>query len=115
MQAHSPASPVLKCPQDVAVAADGSFICVTDAVLHKVLVYSPSGLFLRCIGDGKGSKAGRFDHPWGVAVDDSCTYVFVSDRYNHRIQASVPMMTMIIVIRYCRCCRCLHDTHDGAM
>ena len=51
-------------------------------------VYNAKGQFLRYIGDGKGAKPGRFDHPWGVAIDDSSTYVFVSDRYNHRIQVS---------------------------
>ncbi len=56
--------PILKGPVDVAVARNGTFVAVSDAILHRVVVFSPSGAFLRYIGQGKGTKLGRFDHPW---------------------------------------------------
>jgi hypothetical protein len=46
------------------------------------------GAFIRYIGEGKGSKPGRFDHPYGVAIDASSSTVFVADQYNHRIQVT---------------------------
>ena len=57
---------------------------VTDRTSNKVQVFDRFGGFLFEFGS-KGSKAGQFQGPEGIAVDQS-GMVFVADSENHRIQ-----------------------------
>jgi DNA-binding beta-propeller fold protein YncE len=60
-------------------------IYVSNARYDKVMVFDPSGNFLREFG-GTGSGPGQFLGPAGVAVDPGSDSVFVIDSGNQRIQ-----------------------------
>ena len=62
----------------------GQNIYVTDEHLHKIMMFSPDGLFLKEWGE-LGSEAGHLDSPSGIAFN-SAGELFVSDTYNNRIQ-----------------------------
>lgn len=71
-------------PTDVAVAPDGS-IYVSDGYINsRIVKFSPKGEFLLEWGK-KGTQAGEFDVPHGIAVDRE-GLVYVADRLNMRIQ-----------------------------
>jgi sugar lactone lactonase YvrE len=74
-------------PSDVAVAADGA-IFVADGHDQgsnaRIVKFSKDGKFIKTWGK-RGSAAGEFDTPHGLAFD-SRGRLFVADRGNNRIQ-----------------------------
>lgn len=56
---------------------------VVDAGAHNIKVMSADGTLLRTIG-ARGSAAGQFNFPCGIAVADSM--IWVADSGNHRVQ-----------------------------
>jgi sugar lactone lactonase YvrE len=74
-------------PSDVAVAADGA-IFVADGHDQgsnaRIVKFSKDGKFIKTWGK-RGSSAGEFDTPHGLAFD-SRGRLFVADRGNNRIQ-----------------------------
>lgn len=71
-------------PQRNGGASNGVKVCVADRDNGRIQQFSTSGVFLLQWG-GKGSGNGKFSFPWG-AVTDQAGCVYVSDRFNHRIQ-----------------------------
>jgi C1A family cysteine protease len=80
-------------PNSVAADLSGNYV-VADTYNNRIQVVSPSGQFIRFIGNLgvdlsgnpiSGSGNCQFNLPHGVAVDLSGNYV-VADTYNHRIQ-----------------------------
>ena len=51
---------------------------------HGVSVYTSSGQFMKCFGT-YGSGEGKFDHPEGVAVDNTTGALYVCDYNNDRV------------------------------
>ena len=65
-------------PWGIAVTNDGRYVIVTDTDSHCVVVLSSAGEELRRFGGhvGFSHEAGKFSHPWGVAVSaDKHIYV----------------------------------------
>ncbi len=69
----------LKVPIGVAVSADGR-IFVSDAVLNKVFVFESSGKFITALG-----RAGEFENPAGIAIDDERKKLYIVDTKKHNI------------------------------
>jgi peptidylamidoglycolate lyase len=71
-------------PTDVAVSSDGSFYVSDGYGNSRVVKFSAGGTFLFQWGK-KGTAAGEFDLPHGIALDRE-GHVYVADRQNDRIQ-----------------------------
>jgi peptidylamidoglycolate lyase len=71
-------------PTDVAVRADGGFYVSDGYANTRVLSFGADGTFLSQWGV-KGSGAGEFDLPHGLALD-AAGRVYVADRANARVQ-----------------------------
>ncbi len=71
-------------PTDVAVADDGSFYVSDGYGNSRVARFSSSGKYLFQWGT-YGNKAGEFDIPHGITLDNKGN-VYVADRENNRIQ-----------------------------
>ncbi|NJN67890.1 MAG: 6-bladed beta-propeller [Chloroflexaceae bacterium] len=76
-------------PVDIAIArgrGEGGkdALYVTDCDNHRVQVWSSDGTYERSWGS-RGSGAGQFQGPAGIALDRS-GYIYVADRHNHRVQ-----------------------------
>ena len=74
----------LETPVSVEVDRTNQFIFVSDIHAHMVFVYHVSGLFLTSFG-GKGARAGEFNEPYGIAMDED-GFLYVCDYGNNRIQ-----------------------------
>lgn len=72
----------VELPNAIAVAADG-VAYVVDSKAHVVRVYGADRALRATIG-GKGTAAGQFNFPVGVAVEGD--RVAVADQGNHRVQ-----------------------------
>src|SRR5579862_2561658 len=70
-------------PQCVAVDAQDN-IYVTDSDAGTIVVFAPSGKFLRAIGSLKGGE-GYFKRPTGIAVDSAAQRIYVSDTLRDKI------------------------------
>lgn len=71
-------------PNHVAIAANGD-IYITDGYGNARVVHlSPTGKFIRAIGNGPGSGDGQFKVPHGLALD-SRGRVLVNDSENFRV------------------------------
>ncbi len=82
-----------QAPRGLAVAPDGT-IYVTDLRNNRIQHFSADGQLINAWGTfadiSKGeAPGGTFYEPWDVAVAQDGT-VFVSDTWNHRIQAFTP-------------------------
>ena len=66
----------------IAVDING-FIYVADSMNHRVSVFDRDGNSTECFGS-LGSEDGHFNMPCGIAV--ASDMVYVSDRYNKRVQ-----------------------------
>lgn len=66
----------LQVPSGVAIDAQDQWY-VTDEQLGAILVYGPSGKFLRSIGTRKGQRL--FVRPTGIAVDSASGHIYVAD------------------------------------
>ncbi|XP_020608982.1 E3 ubiquitin-protein ligase TRIM71-like [Orbicella faveolata] len=75
---------MLFCPWGVAVN-ERNEIAVTDALNHRIQVFSSDGTYLRSFGR-EGDKQGEFDFPAGIAFDPKNGNILVSDRNNCRVQ-----------------------------
>lgn len=80
----------LQAPRGIALAADGS-IYVADSRNHRIQHFAPDGSLINLWGSFADSSQGEapggtFNEPWDVAVAPDGT-VFVSDTWNHRVQA----------------------------
>jgi sugar lactone lactonase YvrE len=71
-------------PTDVAIAADGSFYVSDGYENSRIIKFAADGRFLLQWGT-KGTQAGQFDLPHGVALD-ARGRVYVADRSNARVQ-----------------------------
>ena len=89
-------------PNSVAVDLSGNYV-IADTFNHRIQVVSPSGQFIRFIGnlgvDASGNPLSgsgncQFYEPNGVAVDLSGNYV-IADTYNDRIQVISPLGVFI--------------------
>lgn len=81
-------------PRGVVVAPDGSLF-VADSRNHRIQHFSADGLFLNAWGAFSESSIetplpGTFNEPWGVAVSPDGEIVYVTDTWNHRVQAFAP-------------------------
>jgi DNA-binding beta-propeller fold protein YncE len=71
-------------PTGVTVDNDGN-VLVVDESLDRVQKFDAHGNWLETFGEN-GSGDGQFDSPTDVAVDPATGHIYVSERYNHRIQ-----------------------------
>ncbi|KAK6057673.1 NHL repeat protein [Cooperia oncophora] len=59
-------------------------LIVSDRYNHRVCIFDNDGTYLNSFG-GHGQSNGKFNNPWGVAVDELGT-IYVADKDNHRVQ-----------------------------
>jgi PKD repeat protein len=77
-------------PTSVAVDPAGQYVYVVDYGNNRVMKYTIAGVFVKQIGTSGTSGAipglGKLYRPFGIAVDPTNTYVYVSDEnhYVHR-------------------------------
>jgi predicted membrane-bound mannosyltransferase/sugar lactone lactonase YvrE len=88
----------LQAPRGIAIAPDGSLF-VADSRNQRIQHFAPDGKLINTWGSfadvSKGdAPGGTFNEPWDVAVGADGT-VFVSDTWNHRIQAFKPDGTFL--------------------
>ncbi len=83
----------LNKPTDVVVAPTGEFYVSDGYGNSRVAKFSADGQFLFDWGS-KGTKAGEFDLPHGIALDAKGR-VYVADRSNNRIQVFKPDGTFL--------------------
>lgn len=69
-------------PRGIATDSSGN-LYVADAVGHHIVVFDPSGKFIRTIGS-KGAGPGQFNEPSGVSVDVDGN-IYVADTWNARV------------------------------
>ena len=76
----------------------GFFIVKYSLILHRynhrIQIFDPSGNFLRSFGS-QGSSNGKFSYPWGVTTD-ALGFIYVCDKENHRVQASVDDVYVVV-------------------
>ena len=70
---------------DVVISKADQRVYVADTYNHRVAVFSQDGRLLHTFGS-KGSGAGQFDRPSGLALSSSGLRLFVSDWGSSRIQ-----------------------------
>ncbi|XP_045777272.1 RING finger protein nhl-1-like [Maniola jurtina] len=73
------------CPVHIAFMKSLGEIYVTDKWKHCVHVFSKDGDYLRSLGQ-KGSRAGMFRSPEGIATDNAQHHIYVVDTGNDRVQ-----------------------------
>ena len=79
----------LRLAAGIALSNDGSQVYVTDEHNHRVSIFdADSGDFVRAFG-ARGSAAGEFDAPSGIAVDADDN-LYITDQNNHRVQKVTP-------------------------
>lgn len=65
-------------------------IYITSNLCHWVLKWAPNatvGTIVAGSSNGNsGSSSNALDHPYSLALDEQNSYLYVSDRFNHRIQ-----------------------------
>jgi YD repeat-containing protein len=71
-------------PLGEAVDSSGD-LWVADAHNDKIDEYSPQGIALTGFGSA-GTEAGKFQTPWGVAINKATGNIYVSDVQNNRVQ-----------------------------
>jgi DNA-binding beta-propeller fold protein YncE len=77
----------LYMPHEIAITKDGNVI-LSDRQNHRLAVFTKDGNLVKRIGEygeGKDAKGGQFSEPHGLAVNSGGD-IFVTDRYNFRIQ-----------------------------
>ncbi len=74
----------LKEPVSEAPDASGN-LWVTDFANSRIEKFSPTGLLQAAYGS-YGSEAAQFEHPWGIAVNQSNGNVYVTDQGNYRVE-----------------------------
>lgn len=75
--------PRMQNPAGIAFAPDGTRFIV-DRKANRVFHQDAAGQLIRSFG-GPGNQPGKFNDPWGIAVDDA-QHIYVADTFNHRIQ-----------------------------
>lgn len=83
MLPHTGYYPILG-PGGVALDSSGNFY-VADIATNSILKISSAGVLLATWG-GRGSGNGKFNQPYGVAVDSTGQHVYVADCGNNLIQ-----------------------------
>jgi sugar lactone lactonase YvrE len=78
----------LRRPEGIALDRDGN-VWVADYGRDRVVKLSPDGRLLQTIGS-RGSAAGEFVGPKGIAVDPSTGRLYIADTGNARIQRLAP-------------------------
>ena len=72
-----------KLRSPTAIKIIGSLLYVSDGDHHRIAIYETSGQFVTAFGS-KGSEAGQFNEPHGIAVDRNGS-LYVCDFSNDRI------------------------------
>ena len=65
-------------------ATNNNHLLITSYSSHTVMVYTLEGELIHQFG-AQGSDPGRFNHPWGICIDDN-ELVYVVDIGNDRVQ-----------------------------
>lgn len=74
----------LKEPVSEALDSSGN-LWVTDFANSRIEKFSATGLLQAAYGS-YGSEAAQFEHPWGIAVNQSNGNVYVADQGNYRVE-----------------------------
>jgi len=82
----------LRRPEGIALDHEGS-VWVADYGHDRIVKLSPDGRLLLSVGV-RGSGAGEFLGPKGIAVDPSTGRIYVADTGNARIQRLAPDGTL---------------------
>lgn len=88
----------LKYPIGAVAVDEAGFIYVADTYNHRVQKFPPnstsatSGTTVAGVTGQSGSAANELNYPEGVVVDPA-GYIYVADKYNHRIQKFPPNST----------------------
>ncbi|XP_011556566.3 RING finger protein nhl-1 [Plutella xylostella] len=77
------------CPVHVAFMKSLGEVYVTDKWKHCIHVFSKEGSYIRTVGS-KGSRAGMFRSPEGIATDERSGLLYVSTTGNDRVQVMQP-------------------------
>ncbi|KAI8420146.1 hypothetical protein MSG28_008717, partial [Choristoneura fumiferana] len=77
------------CPVHIAFMKSLGEIFVTDKWKHCIHVFNKDGEYSRSIGQ-KGSRAGMFRSPEGIATDNANHQIYVVDTGNDRVQILQP-------------------------
>lgn len=83
-------------PWGIAAGRSGGFY-VTRVVYDVVSIFSSSGLIMGSFGT-HGDGYGQFNYPLGINVDRTTGHLWVTDRFNHRVQRLTSGGTAEVVI-----------------
>ena len=72
------------CPVGIKIHPLTKRIYVGDCSNHRIQILNPDLSYFSSFGS-RGSDPGQLEYPWDVAFD-SANYVYVTDRWNNRIQ-----------------------------
>jgi len=75
---------ILNSPAGIAVDRKNERLIISDTRNHKLFIYGLDGRLIKTIG-GRGKRPGRFNFPYGVAVDREGR-IYVVDSGNFRLQ-----------------------------
>ncbi|XP_045522340.1 tripartite motif-containing protein 2-like isoform X1 [Pieris brassicae] len=77
------------CPVQIAFMKSLGEVYITDKWKHCIHVFSKDGEYITSIGQ-KGSRAGMFRSPEGIATDNANHHIYVVDTGNDRVQVLEP-------------------------
>ena len=72
----------LNGPRGITVDKN-DIVYVSDSNNNRISVFTREGKFLRSFGS-RGEALGQFEYPTGITINNGVVYI--SDRYNHRVQ-----------------------------
>lgn len=72
-------------PWGIAVHATEDKVYVSDAMNHRIQVFSKNGAFITSLGS-YGTCEVQFINPYGIALNEKLGRVYISEKNGHRIQ-----------------------------